>query len=160
LGTNIIKEEKPKPSSNNLKIISPISPSDFEGYYHLRWKILRKPWDHPPGSEKDGLEDSCFHFMAVDNNNVVKAVCRVQKNSPSEGQIRFMAVDTDMQGKGVGSEILKAAEKTAKENGINVMMLHSRENALNFYKKNGYTLLGESYLLWGEIQHYLMKKIL
>ena len=46
----------------------------------------------------------------------------------------------------------------AKSLGAQEIILHARENAVNFYKHCGYTVVEKSYLMWGEIQHYLMKK--
>ena len=40
------------------------------------------------------------------------------------------------------------------------MVLEARENAVPFYKSLGYHIEQESYLLFGEIQHYRMKKAL
>ena len=34
----------------------------------------------------------------------------------------------------------------------------ARENALNFYRSCGYTLLTKTHLLYGIIQHYQMRK--
>jgi len=38
-----------------LIILRPLSKEDFELMYNLRWKILRKPWHQPKGSEKDDI---------------------------------------------------------------------------------------------------------
>ena len=51
-------------------------------------------------------------------------------------------------------------EKVAVDNGWQEMVLEARENAVPFYKSLGYHIEQESYLLFGEIQHYRMKKAL
>lgn len=43
----------------NIKICEP-SDENFEEYYYLRWKVLRKPWNQPIGSEKDELEKTAY----------------------------------------------------------------------------------------------------
>ena len=140
-------------------ITEPKTVEDFEKYYHLRWEILRKPWNKPEGSERDEMENSCIHAMTIDDKGNVAAVCRLQFNSPEEGQIRYMAVKESFQGIGIGSSIIMYMENKAIEGGIKYIVLHAREHAVNFYKNNGYKTIGTSYLMWGEIQHFLMKKI-
>jgi predicted GNAT family N-acyltransferase len=49
-------------------------------------------------------------------------------------------------------------EEKAMFMGIQEIILEARENAVPFYKSIGYVIEKESYLLFGEIQHYRMKK--
>lgn len=124
----------------------------------MRYEILRKPWNQPPGSEKDTHEDSSIHIMAVDQNNTILGVCRLQFNSSTETQVRFMAVKEDTQGLGIGKQLIAYAEQKATQLGATNQILQAREIALEFYKKCGYTVKEKSFLLWDEIQHYLMEK--
>jgi N-acetylglutamate synthase-like GNAT family acetyltransferase len=143
-----------------MKITEPKSPTEFENYYRLRWEILRKPWNQPEGSEKDSMEADSIHAMAVNEEGEVKGVCRLQLNDRDTGQIRFMAVSTDMQGKGVGRMLMAYMEQKASDLGLKKIVLDARENALEFYKSCNYRLLGKGHLLYGEIQHYKMEKSL
>lgn len=135
----------------------PITKQDFEGYYQLRYDVLRKPWNQPLGSEIDKDEDSSYHAFIKHNDEVI-AVCRMQLNSPEIAQLRYMAVSPSMQGKGLGKIIIKFLEEKSKELGAQKVILHARENALPFYKSCGYGVVEKSYLLFDEIQHYLMEK--
>ena len=143
-----------------MKVIQPQSPEDLEKYYRLRFEVLRKPWGWERGSEVTDDEDECVHAMICDEKNEAIAVCRLQMNSADEAQIRFMGVRDDQQGKGVGKIIMNYLEKKAKEKGATTMILQAREIALEFYKKQGYILVEKSHLMWGKIQHYLMRKSL
>lgn len=96
--------------------------------------------------------------MACDQNNTILGVCRLQFNSPTETQIRFMGVKEDTQGLGIGKQLLSYAEQKAQLMGATKQILQAREIAVEFYKKCGYTLVEKSFLLWDEIQHYLMEK--
>jgi len=135
----------------------PITPKDFKAYYQLRFDVLRKPWNQPQGSEIDKDEDSSHHAF-IKHNNEVLAVCRMQLNSPEIAQLRYMAVDPKIQGKGLGKIIIQFLEDKSKELGATKVILHARENAVPFYKSCGYVLVEKSYLLFDEIQHYLMEK--
>lgn len=124
----------------------------------LRFKILRQPWNKPIDTATDGLEEGNYNAFIENDNGLVIACGRLQKNSDETGQIRYMAVAMDQQGKGLGNLILKALETKAKEIGLSTIELQARENALVFYERNDYHLKEKSFLLWDIIQHYLMYK--
>ncbi|MBN8696762.1 MAG: GNAT family N-acetyltransferase [Bacteroidetes bacterium] len=144
--------------NHSVKIIEPQTPKEFEAYYLVRFNTLRKPWNQPLGSEKDQFEENSIHAMATDSTGSVLGVCRLQYNSPTEGQLRFMGVVEDARGMGIGKLLLDYLEKKAKYSGAKTMILQARENALPFYLKCGYSTKEKTHLLWGEIQHYLMTK--
>ncbi|MFN4234118.1 MAG: GNAT family N-acetyltransferase [Bacteroidia bacterium] len=141
-----------------IEIRSPKTKEEWEKYFQLRWEVLRKPWNQPKGSEKDNAEETSLHFMAIDDKNDILGVCRLQKNSNKEGQIRFMAVLEKAQGKGVGKKLIQAAELKAKEIGLEKIILQARENAVPFYLSCNYQIVEKTFLLFNSIQHYLMTK--
>ena len=142
-----------------MKIIEPTTPEEFKKYYDLRYEMLRKPWGQLPGSERDEEEETSIHRMIIDNKTGnALAVGRLQFNSTHEAQIRFMAVADDLQGKGLGSQIISALENVARRKGIQRIILSAREKALQFYKNNSYEIIEKTHLLFGEIQHWLMSK--
>ena len=142
-----------------MNIIEPKSSEEFRKYYNLRYKILRKPWGQPIGSERDEREITSIHRMIIDDKTgEVLAVGRLQFNSIDEAQIRYMAVLDEFQGQGFGSQIISEMEDVARENGNKWMILSARENAVQFYKNNGYEIVRKTHLLFGEIQHWLMEK--
>ena len=142
-----------------MKIIEPRSSEEFNKYYNLRYEVLRKPWGQPLGSERDEVEETFIHRMIVDENSGdALAVGRLQFNSTHEAQIRYMAVADEFQEKGLGSQIISALEDVARGKGIQWIILSARENALQFYKNNGYKIMEKTHMLFGEIQHWLMRK--
>jgi len=96
--------------------------------------------------------------MACDQHNTILGVCRLQYNSPTEAQLRFMGVKENTQGLGIGKLLIQYAEEKAKQHGSTKMILQARELAVDFYKKCGYRIVEKSFLMWDEIQHYLMEK--
>ncbi|MCW3070970.1 MAG: family N-acetyltransferase [Bacteroidetes bacterium] len=141
-----------------VKITEPQTKEQFEAYYLLRYEVLRKPWNQPPGSEKDEQENESIHIMASNKSGEVLGVCRLQLNSPTEAQLRYMAVKTGTQGLGIGKKLVEYAEQKAKQKGAGKMILQAREIAVGFYTKCGYKIAKKSFLMWDEIQHYLMDK--
>lgn len=148
-----------KNNLSDLKIITPSQPADFERYFALRWEVLRKPWNQPPGSERDDLEDKTMHFMAVEGNKIA-GTGRLQYNDEKVAQIRFMAVAPEFQGKGVGKKMMETMEKQAINDHRSIIFLQARENAVPFYQSLGYRIVEKTFLLYGEIQHYSMEKLL
>ena len=142
-----------------MEIIEPNTSDEFNLYYSLRYEVLRKPWFQPKGSERDDGDETSLHRMIIDEpNGKAVAVGRLQFNTIEEAQIRYMAVSDDYQGMGYGSEIVKVLGNIAREKGSRKIILQSRENAVKFYEKNGYEIIQKSYLLFDEIQHWLMEK--
>lgn len=143
-----------------MEILEPTTPEEFEQYYLLRWEILRAPWGHPRGTEKDDQEDLALHVMAKDETGACVGVSRLQLNSQKEAQVRFMAVREDQQGKGVGRALMNYLEEKAKKDGIEKIVLQARENAVPFYLSLGYAVVEKSFKLWDIIQHYKMEKVI
>jgi len=138
-------------------IKSPTSQEEWENYYRLRFKILREPWNQPLGSEVLADESEALHAMVIENDQVI-GVARMHQSGEHQVQVRCVAVSTEAQGKGVGKAIMLHLEEKAKEMAMQEIVLEARDNAVPFYKALGYEIEKESYLLFGEIQHYRMKK--
>ena len=141
-----------------MKIIEPSTPDELQRYYDLRWKILRAPWNQPHGSEQDALEHSSSHLMVVDNHQAVIAVGRLHFNNIGEAQIRYMAVAIAQQRKGIGTLLINALEQRAVALGATRIVLDARENALRFYRKQGYEVQGPGHTLFNSIAHVKMRK--
>ena len=139
-------------------VTEPTTPEDFELYYDLRWRILRKPWTQPKGSEKDELEDQSIHIMVCNEERIPAGVGRAHFNSPDEAQIRYMAVEEKLQGKGIGTLILNELERKIIEKGAEYIVLNARDNAIKFYERHGYKIVKEAHVLFDAIPHYKMIK--
>jgi ribosomal protein S18 acetylase RimI-like enzyme len=145
----------------NLSLLQPSSDEELAAYYDLRWQVLRKPWDQPPGSERDDQDATSYKLMFKDPAGAAVAVGRLHFNSAAEAQVRYMAVDPDWDRSGLGSRILLALEAEAQKRGARRIVLNSRDRAIGFYKKHGYELSGEAGgLFGGRVQHVRMSKTL
>ena len=140
-----------------LTIKHPETEQEFNDYYNLRWRILRAPWGKPEGSEKDTIETECIHIMVCIDEKIL-GVGRLQFNSENEAQIRYMAVEKEHEGKGIGTQVVNALEEKARAHNIKTIKLEARETAVGFYKKQGYELQEKTCLLFNSIQHYRMQK--
>ena len=129
----------------------------FANYYDLRWRVLREPWTHLRESERDQLEGDAIHMGCWLGERLV-GVGRLHFNSPQEAQIRFMAVEPGLEGRGVGSALLRELERRAMLAGATQVVLDARESANGFYEKHGYRIIGFAGLLFEQIPHWRMAR--
>ena len=141
-----------------MDLIEPATPEEFQKYYRLRYETLREPWGQPEGSERVEDDATAIHAMLVDEDKEAVGVCRLHMNTPQEGQLRFMGIRKDKQGQQLGNLLMEYLEARAKALGAVSLTLQARENAVNFYRRNGYEVVEETYVLFGTIQHYRMTK--
>ena len=141
-----------------MNIIEPSTADEFQQYYELRWRILRAPWQQPRGSERDEYETMAIHAIATDNSKNVVGVARLHQTDNTSAQIRYMAVDDDLQKSGVGKALLHYLEEQARALGVRQINLNARENCVGFYIKQGYHITGPGPVLFGEIKHQTMQK--
>jgi predicted GNAT family N-acyltransferase len=142
-----------------IEVKIPKTQKEWDSYYDLRYRILREPLGKERGSERNDGDENGIHFALYDNKKLV-AVARLDSVDQSICQARFVAVESNLQGKGYGKEIMNALENKAERLGYYKMILHARDYALPFYEKLGYTLVGPSYVLFDVLQHFEMFKLL
>lgn len=140
-------------------IRTPKTTEEWEAYYDLRYRILRKPLGQVRGSERNDGDETGIHFALFEEGSI-KAIARLDANDISTMQVRFVAVELTEQGKGYGKMIMEATEQAARALGMSKIVLHARENALDFYRNLGYALIEKSHNLFGLVQHYYMEKAL
>lgn len=142
-----------------MDIRTPANDAEFAAYFALRYEVLRQPWGEPDGTEKDKFEDAAVHAAAFEDRQLI-GVGRLHFIDESQGQIRYMAVRQGFAGRGVGAAILRFLEAAGGKRGLREIILNARENAVGFYQRLGYEILGEGPLLWGVIRHQRMRKLL
>jgi GNAT superfamily N-acetyltransferase len=113
----------------------------------LRYEVLRKPWSQTIDSATDQLEEKSINAFIQNNKGVYIACGRLQENENKIGQIRFMAVDQNYQGKGLGKLIITSLEEKAKDLQLNKIQLQAYTPLLRGKKFNDPRLisLGKKY---------------
>ena len=150
--------DEPARKPEEFTLVAPRTAPEWEIYFDLRWRVLREPWGQPRGSERDYLDAGSFHLMLRDPGGAVVAVGRLHLNSPSEAQVRYMAVDESCRGRGLGSRILSGLEGRARSERVMSVVLNARDSAVNFYSRHGYIVEGPAEILFGEVRHFRMRK--
>jgi len=139
-------------------IKTPKTREEFKAYYALRYKVLREPWGHPKGTEKDDYEPISDHFMAVDElTSDVMGVVKLEERSPGVGQISHLAVNPAHQHIGIGKSLVEVVENCAREHGFKVIGAMARITATSYFEKHGYHIagipaphLGITHVVWME----------
>jgi len=122
----------------------------------LRDKILRQPLNLTFSDEELQGEVSSQHLALV-NDNVVLACLVLKPISGKEIKMRQVAVDTTVQGQGLGSRLVQVAEEYAKDQGFTIISCHARYTAQDFYERLGYQVVGELFKEL-DIDHFKMIK--
>jgi N-acetylglutamate synthase-like GNAT family acetyltransferase len=120
----------------------PTTHDDFKAYYALRYKVLREPWGHPKGTEKDDYEPISKHFMALNEEREVVGVVKLYKKSDCIGYISHLAVAQEHQHKGIGRLLLETVEQHARANGFCVLATMVRATATVYLEKYGFHIVG------------------
>ena len=136
----------------------PETPEEFERYRDLRWKILRAPYNQPKITEQDDAGTVDYPIMVCKDDGFPIGVGRAHFISEEEAQIRSISVEPEWEGKGIGTIVLKELEKIVSSKGARRIIIHARNSAIEFYRKNGYKEVEPSYTLFNEIEHTLMDK--
>lgn len=96
--------------------------------------------------------------MAKDATGQLLGAGCLHFSHPDEGQIRYVAVEEFSRGAGVGRAMVEWLEKNARDQHATAIVLNSRELAVGFYERLGYSIVEKGETLFGEIKHFRMRK--
>jgi GNAT superfamily N-acetyltransferase len=88
----------------DYEIRKPENQQEWDAYFDLRYRILREPLDQPRGSERNDGDESGIHFALFSGNRIV-AIARLDHFEEQCAQVRFVAVEAELQGRGYGKLI-------------------------------------------------------
>jgi len=131
---------------------------EYDEMVSLRYEVLRKPLGLT-FSEQD-LEKDKNDLLLISrypNNGEMTGCCILTPLNEQTAQLRQMAIAAFCQGKGLGGELLSYAESVAREYRFEYIYLHARKVAVDFYKKQGYSIEGDQFEEVG-IPHFEMIK--
>jgi predicted GNAT family N-acyltransferase len=122
----------------------------------LRDEVLRKPLGISLDLSKLGSDESDFLIGCFEEDIIIGCVILTPIND-KELKLRQMAVKKDLQGSGIGSEIVNWSEDFARYKGFKKMVMNARKYAIPFYEKLGYSVYGDEFTEVG-IPHFKMTK--
>ncbi len=129
---------------------------EYQQMIELRRQILRTPLGLSFTEQELQQEKDEILIAAFDDDEML-GCCVLCKLDESRIRLRQMAVQQDMQLRGIGASIMSFAENLARDKGFRYMIMHSRNTAIGFYEKLGYKVNGDEFIEVG-ISHYVMEK--
>ncbi len=136
-----------------------LSNPHYQQERELRNRVLLRPIGLPDYSWEK-RDEQAWHFVALEENKVL--ACMLLYPIPDQNntaQLMQMAVESELQRKGLGKQLLDFALNDARSKGIEKVFCHARENALGFYEKLNFNILGEPFEEVG-IRHFKMEIML
>jgi predicted GNAT family N-acyltransferase len=109
--------------------------------------------------EIDEFESSATHFVLYDENRKPVGASRLREVN-GEGKVERVCILSSHRKKGLGEELMKAMEETAKDQSFPALILYAQIQAEDFYKKLGYETTSAEPFLDANIPHVAMKKVL
>lgn len=113
--------------------------------HELTWR-LRQQVLYPDSTMRDMAmpeDEDGTHYGAFVESKLVAVVSAFRKGA--DIQIRKFAVAPSLQQKGIGFRLLQYITARAAESGATRLWCNARTPAINFYRKAGFELTGETF---------------
>lgn len=130
--------------------------SEYDQMITLRNEILRKPLNLSLQADELNNEKNDILIGAFDEEKML-GCCLLTPIDNDVVRLRQMAVQNNLQGKGIGASMMNFAENIARDKGYKKLMMHARKSAIGFYEKLGYKVSGNEFLEI-TIPHFIMEK--
>jgi predicted GNAT family N-acyltransferase len=132
--------------------------AEYQQMIQLRSNILRQPLGLTFTKEELEKEKENILIAAFDEDEML-GCCMLTPVDKQTLQLRQMAVNNNLQGKGIGASIMAFAENISRDRGFKKLIMHARNTAIGFYEKFGYKVKGSEFIEVN-IPHHVMEKML
>jgi predicted GNAT family N-acyltransferase len=129
---------------------------EYQQMVKLRNEILRAPLGLKFSPDELEKEKDDILIGAFDDDEML-ACCLLTKAGNNCLRLRQMAVQNNLQGKGIGASMMNFAELIARDKGYKKLIMHARETAIGFYEKLGYKVVGDRFTEV-TLPHFIMEK--
>jgi N-acetylglutamate synthase-like GNAT family acetyltransferase len=129
---------------------------EYKQMIRLRKEILRKPLHLTFEADELDNEINDILIAAFDEEKML-GCCILTRIDDRVVRLRQMAVQNNLQGKGIGASMMNFAENLARDSGYKKLMMHARKTAVGFYEKLGYKVSGHEFIEVS-LPHYIMSK--
>ena len=129
---------------------------EYKQMVALRMEILRKPLGLNFSDDELAKEKEDILIGAFDEDKIL-ACCLLTKVDNITIKLRQMAVQNNLQGKGIGASMMSFAETVARDKGYKKLMMHARNTAIGFYEKFDFKVKGNEFIEVN-VPHHVMEK--
>jgi len=119
----------------------------------LRRAVFVEEQRVPESLEWDGMDADCCHVLVTAADQQPVATGRMKP----DGHIGRMAVLPAYRGQGIGSAVLMALLKVARQQQYAEVFLHAQVSAIAFYERHGFVVYGAEFMDAG-IPHKSMRR--
>ncbi len=130
--------------------------AEYKQMVELRNDILRQPLGLVFDPQELARETEDILIAAFEEEKML-GCCLLTKVDNKGVRLRQMAVQNNLQGKGIGAAMMNYAENVARDAGYHKVIMHARKTAIGFYEKLGYKVTGKEFQEI-TIPHYVMEK--
>jgi len=134
---------------------TPFQSKDYYQSLAVRDSVLRIPLGLSFDPEQLIQENTDVHLIAKLENRVVATM--ILTPAIAAAKMRQVAVLPEFQKGGIGRDLVSKFETIASEMNFDKIELHARANAVPFYEKLGYSIVGDWFEEVG-IPHLKMEK--
>ncbi len=112
----------------------------------LREAVLRVPIGLAGLSEEErAAEPDATHLACFIDERVVGTLL-LSETEPGVVRMRQVAVAPELQGSGIGTRLVEAAEMLCRARGTQLLFANAREPVVSFYEHLGYHVVGEPFI--------------
>ena len=119
--------------------------TEYRQMLALRYEILRKPLGLDFTPEELEHEKNDILIAAFEEEKML-GCCFLTAIDSHGVKLRQLAVQNNLQGKGIGASLMNFAENIARDRGYKTMMMHARKTTCHFFEKQGYKVEGDEFL--------------
>lgn len=121
-----------------MEIIRATSLAERAGAYYVRIQAMARKHRLPLEVEFDGHDTPDTRYIVAIDNFLPVATCRFFPMNESQVQLGRIVVLPEYRRQGLGTKVVQAAERWARELGYKTATLESRDNKVKFYESMGY----------------------
>ncbi|MDE1976308.1 MAG: GNAT family N-acetyltransferase [Elusimicrobia bacterium] len=122
----------------------------------LRRAVLRRPLGLE-FSPQDLAAEKNDWWLGLWDEGLLSGCLLIRDRGQKTAQMRQVAVAEGRRGRGLGRRMVEEAEALCRRRGFRRIILHAREDAVEFYRRLGYQTEGDPFVEIG-LKHRLMAK--
>ncbi|MBT3786272.1 GNAT family N-acetyltransferase [bacterium] len=136
---------------------SGVSPIPAHWTHALRHKILRSHQDIDEMDYPGDNSPQSLHLGVFRSSELKGIVSLLDEGSQEILRLRGMAIDEDVQGQGLGRELMDRVRDFLDHNSLREVWCNARTPAIRFYEREGFCVIGDEFEIPGIGPHYKMK---